>query len=230
MATHLPPVLDAPPDSADPASDEDLLDRLIEGAPDAVAALYDRHATTVYRAAMRVTSDRSAAAEVVQETFLTLWNRAELFDRSRGALVSWLTTIARNRAIDRVRSARRHDVAVSFSSLGGDHPSADDRPIAEWAIATGTMIGSADPERTPEAAFAEREQRECLERAIASLGPHERRVIGLAYGSGLTQVEIADRLGWPLGTVKTRTRRALRQLRERLEEPAFAPCSDGIAG
>jgi RNA polymerase sigma-70 factor (ECF subfamily) len=227
MVAHLSSVLEAPTPLAGP-SDEDLLDAMIGGSSDAVAMLYDRHAALVYRAALRVTTDHAIAAEVVQETFLSLWNRAELFDRSRGALVAWLTTIARNRAIDQLRSARRHDRAVPFSTLGEDHDGPDDRPIAEWAISAGALIGSADPERTPEAAVAERERRDCLERAIATLGSPERAVIQLAYGGGLTQTEIAERLEWPLGTVKTRTRRALQHLRARLADPTSAPCSELI--
>lgn len=228
MVTHPSAVLDRSATSAAP-SDATLIERLLEGSPDAVAALYDRYANTVHGAALRVTSDRSIAAEVVQDTFLALWNRAELFDASRGALVSWLVTIARNRAIDRIRFAGRHDRALSFSSFGEDRAVGEDRPISEWLTATGTLLASSDPDLTPEAAAEARERRDCLEGAIASLAPFERRVIELAYDAGLTQTEIAERLDWPLGTVKTRTRRALHQLRERLEKPAFAPCREAWA-
>src|SRR6476620_3394823 len=83
-------------------SDSSLIRRLVEGSEDALAGLYDRHAQAVFATAMRVSHDRGMAAEVVQETFLTLWNRAEQFDASRGALIAWMLTIARNRAIDRL--------------------------------------------------------------------------------------------------------------------------------
>ena len=99
-------------------SDSSLMRQLIEGSEDALAGLYDRHAQAVFAAALRVSRDRGIAAEVVQETFLTMWNRAELFDPSRGALPAWLLAIARNRAIDRLRAAGRHERAATFSSFG----------------------------------------------------------------------------------------------------------------
>jgi RNA polymerase sigma-70 factor (ECF subfamily) len=210
--------LDALPDpDCDPESDSSLMRQLIEGSHDALASLYDRHANAVFAAALRVTRDREIAAEVVQETFLTLWNRAELFDASRGALASWLLTIARNRAIDRLRAAGRHERAATFSSFGrGDM---DDQSTVEWLTSTGELIGAAGSEPGPEMALSDKETRESIQDALASLSPLERRVIELAYDTGLTQAEIAAQLGWPMGTVKTRTRRALRHLRERLEGP-----------
>src|SRR3972149_10103389 len=77
------------------------------GSQDALGLLYDRHAEAVYVAACRLTSDRQVAEEVVQETFLALWNRAELFDPKAGALAAWLHTIARNRTVDRLRAMGR---------------------------------------------------------------------------------------------------------------------------
>ena len=125
-------------------------------------------------------------------------------------------TIARNRAIDRLRAAGRHDRAAAFSSFG--HADRDDISTAEWLTSSGELIGSAGPEPTPEVALTSREDRSSIEAAVADLDPMERAVIVLAYGSGLSQSEIAARLDWPIGTVKTRTRRALRRLRDRLEE------------
>src|SRR6266550_9602784 len=108
------PVLDAPAGRAagpsiDATSDASLMRRVVDGSQDALASLYDRHGGAVFRAALRTSRDHSIAAEVVQETFLALWNRAELFDPARGSLSAWLATIARNRAIDRLRSAARHE-------------------------------------------------------------------------------------------------------------------------
>ena len=168
-----------------------------------------------YAAAMRASGDRWVAAEVVQETFLALWNRAELFDPSRGTLPAWLTAIARNRAIDRLRAAGRHDRAASFSSFV--RTDADDHSVVEWLTATGELVGVAGAEPAPEIALSNKETRASIEDALMSLDPAERRVIVLAYDGGLTQSEIAATLGWPIGTVKTRTRRALRRLRDRLE-------------
>ena len=91
--------LDALTDAdGDSQSDSSLMGRLVEGSQDALASLYDRHAQAVFATALRVSRDRAIAEEVVQETFLTLWNRADRYDASRGALIAWLLTIARNRA------------------------------------------------------------------------------------------------------------------------------------
>ena len=129
---------------------------------------------------------------------------------------SWLLTIARNRAVDHLRSAGRHDRAATFASFGRDD--VDDQSMAEWLTASGDLIAAAGPELAPEDALAGKERRASIDEAIASLAPAERSVILLAYDSGLSQAEIAVRLGWPLGTVKTRTRRALARLREMLVE------------
>jgi RNA polymerase sigma factor (sigma-70 family) len=123
-----------------------------------------------------------------------------------------------NRAIDRLRAAGRHDRAASFSSFGWA-AEADDHSIAEWLTASGELIGVAAAGPGPEIALSNKETRASLEEALASLSPLERCVIALAYYAGLTQSEIAARLGWPIGTVKTRTRSALRHLREQLERP-----------
>ena len=213
------PVLDAPNGrptgpSIDTTSDVSLMRRVIDGSQDALAVLYDRHGGAVFRAALRTSRDQSMAAEVVQETFLALWNRAELFDPARGSLPSWLLTIARNRAVDHLRAAGRHDRAATFSSFERDDGS--DQSLADWLTVAGELIGAAGPNQVPEDALSDKELRHSIGAAIAALDPLERSVILLAYDAGLSQAEIAVRLGWPLGTVKTRTRRALRRLRELL--------------
>jgi RNA polymerase sigma-70 factor (ECF subfamily) len=207
----------AVPDSA-------LVDRVRDGSQDALATLYDRHADAVYASAMQTSRDDWIATEVVQETFLALWDRAELFDPDRGTLRAWLMTIARNRTIDRLRAAGRHDRAASFSTFGTF--GTEDRPIEEWLAMSGEPLGVGVAEALPEIAVADRETRAAIEAAIADLDATERRVIVLAYAGGLTQSEIASSLGWPIGTVKTRTRRALRHLREHLTPvPVGAPCA-----
>ena len=196
-------------------SDTMLMRAVIGGSQDALARLYDRHSRAVFGAALRTSRDQSVAAEVVQETFLALWNRAELYDPARGTLPSWLLTIARNRAVDHLRAAGRHDRAASFSSFSRDDRS--DQALAEWLAASGELIGAAGPDPGPEHALSGKELRQSIDDAIATLDPTERSVILLAYDGGMTQAEIAVRLGWPLGTVKTRTRRALGRLREVLK-------------
>jgi RNA polymerase sigma-70 factor, ECF subfamily len=202
-----------------PADDAALVRAIVAGSHDALAVLYDRHADAIYAAACRLTSDRGMAEDVVQETFLVLWDRAETYDPSLGSLAAWLHTIARNRTIDRLRAAGRRPPTVPLSSaaarsdgggIGTPEPDAD---ALERVLARGEMVGGATPSPTPEMAFALRELRDALRVALAEMPEDERTVIVLAYGEDLTQAEIAERLGWPLGTVKTRTRRALARLR-----------------
>src|SRR6188472_2839436 len=155
----------------DTGSDPDsgLIRQLVEGSQDALARLYDRHAQAVFATAVRVGRDRGIAEEVVQETFLTLWNRAERFDASRGALIAWLQVIARNRAIDHLRSAGRHERATTFSSF--DRDGWDDQATVEWLTSTGELIGAAGPEPVPEMALADKETRQVIQDALASLAP-----------------------------------------------------------
>ena len=212
-------------------SDAALVLELIGGSHEALATLYDRHSARVFASAMRASRDHWIASEVVQETFLALWDRAERFDPSRGSLPGWLATIARNRAIDHLRADARHQPAATFSSFAG---AAEDDWSDDWLSASGELIGSAEPEPAPEEALTGKETRAAVHDAVASLNPWERSVIELAYAGGLTQAEIATRLGWPIGTVKTRTRRALHHLRDRIEaSPAgplalAAPCSGAL--
>jgi len=189
---------------------------VVSGSHDALAALYDRHADAVFAAASRLTSDRGIAEEVVQETFLALWNRAETFDPSLGSLAAWLHTIARNRTVDRLRSAGRRPSLIPLSSAAGPSASGGeaDADALERVLAGGAIVAGAAPPRSPETAAALNELRRALQAALAGMPEDERTVIVLAYGEDLSQSEIAERLGWPLGTVKTRTRRALARLRD----------------
>lgn len=200
--------------------DATLVKAIIDGSESALATLFDRHVQGVQAVALRLTGDRHLAEEVVQETFLALWNRAELFDASAGSLITWLRAIARNRTIDRIRAAGRRPPLAALARGPGLDSDADD---LERIAARGTMIGGAFAPDGPEDAAIAAEARAAVRRALAAMSDDERRVILLAYSDGLSQSEIADRLGWPLGTVKTRTRRALAHLRATLElDPAAA--------
>lgn len=205
-------------EAPEPETDAELVRLIVGGSADALASIYDRHAGDVHALAARTTGDASLASDIVQESFLALWDRAELFDPARGSLRAWLLAIARNRAIDHLRHARRHDRAAAFSTfaIAGQ----DDGSLAEWVTDSGVLVATGLPDPGPETTVVNLETRALVADAITSLTPVERSVILLAYGAHLSQVEIAARLGWPVGTVKTRTRRALRHLRERLVAPS----------
>ena len=193
------------------APDALLVEAVAAGSELALAALYDRHARLVFQVALRVTSDRSVAEEVVQDTFLALWDRAELYDPALGALRSWLAVVARNRALNRVRARLRRLPADPLSAVTGD--GADGAAVLDWLLADAEVLGGGSPDPLPEATVVGGETATELGRLVADLPDAERAVLVLAYREGLSQTEIADRLGWPLGTVKTRTRRGLARLR-----------------
>jgi len=199
-----------------PIDDAALVREVVGGSEGALAAIYDRHVDAVYATASRLTADRQIAEEVVQETFLALWNRAELFDSSAGSLAAWLHTIARNRTVDRLRAAGRRPNLIPLSAASGEDEG--DSAALDRLVGSGTVLGGATIGLGPEGELAAGELRQVLRDALAELPETERTAIVLAYREELTQTEIAERLGWPLGTVKTRTRRALLRLREVLAE------------
>ena len=183
---------------------------------------YDRHATFVFGSVSRFLGDREAAAEVVQDAFVTLWRRARQFDARSGSLLTWLLAIARHRAIDRLRAEGRRPTrdAVRLEALtseGGSSGTAARAEIPRELIADG----ATDPVRVA----SRRWTQSVVRTGIAELSENERQVILLGYAEDLSQAEIAERLEWPLGTVKSRTRRAMAQLRSRI-----GPVIDGAEG
>ena len=209
-----------------PADDVALVRELVDGSEAALSALYDRYGDAVFASAYRLTADRGIAEEVVQETFLTLWNRAELFDPAAGSLAAWLHAIGRNRAVDRLRAAGRRPRLVALSSRGSDETETQG---LERAVASGTVVAGAAQPPGPEESADAAGRREAIRSAIELMPDVERLVILLAYQEELSQTEIADRLEWPLGTVKTRTRRALLRLREALGgEFGPSPAADDL--
>ncbi|HYN48075.1 MAG TPA: sigma-70 family RNA polymerase sigma factor, partial [Candidatus Nanopelagicales bacterium] len=202
-------------------ADAALVAAVAGGSEDALAALYDRHAPGIHATALRLTGDRGIADDVVQEVFLALWNRAERFDPAIGSLAAWLGTIARNRAVDRLRAASRRPQLVALGRTG-DEGSADEALERAAHRRARNGLDGGDPVAVLDAA----EARAAISDALAAMPDPEREVILLAYRDELSQSEIAGRLGWPLGTVKTRTRRALARLRAALADtygPALAP-------
>ena len=172
--------------------DGDLLVRLQRGDAHALTELYDRYGGMVFRLILRIVRDSGIAEDLVQETFLRVWNSAAAFDATRGAPGPWLLTVARNRAIDYLRGRGRQnknetelketDLAALFVDLPAD-------------------VLNFDSARQ-------------VKRALECLGPQQRQAIELAYFEGMSQTEIAERMGQPLGTVKTWMRRAMQQMRE----------------
>jgi RNA polymerase sigma-70 factor (ECF subfamily) len=212
--------MDASPRIDASPGDQELVRHVVAGSEAALATLYDRHAVTVFRAALRLARDRGLAEDVVQETFLALWNRAEQYDPARGSLGAWLSTIARNRAIDRNRSAARRIAAMPFSVATAGQP--DEAATVDWILASGSPVATGRQDAQPEASLEASDTQAAVAGAVAVLTEEERLTILLAYRDGLSQSEIAARLGWPIGTVKTRSRRALRRVREHLEASAAA--------
>jgi len=193
--------------------DAELISRIRGRDEDALAAVYDRHADAIYGSLVRFLGDRESAEDVVQETYLALWQRAHQFDPRAGTLLGWLLGIARHKAIDRFRAASRRPKIVSPWTDRGDE-GAREAP----AILAGQTVGTATADDDPEDAAAREWTRSVVRTALSTMPDLERQVLQLAYDRGLSQSEIAARLGWPLGTVKTRTRRALASMREALTE------------
>ena len=202
--------------SVDERSDATLMAGILAGDQSALGVLYDRHADAVFRLSYRLLGDRGLAEEVLQETILAVWNRAELYDPRIASLPAWLMTIARNRSVDRLRARGRRPALLSLSAAGGSAGS--DGAALDAALAGGRLVAAAPMPPEPEAVVDAAGIRETVLAALAGLPADERRAIELAYYGELSQSEIAERLGWPLGTVKTRTRRALLRLRGTLAE------------
>jgi RNA polymerase sigma-70 factor, ECF subfamily len=174
-------------------SDDAVLALLARSDEAALAELYDRYGGPAYRLALRVLRDATLAQDAVQDAFLTAWRTAPSFDPRRGSVPSWLLTLVHRRAVDVVRHEdRRRAVPL------------DDAPVA---------AGDA----TDEAAEV-RELRRVVQAALEQLTPLEREALELAYYGGLSQSEIAEKLGVPLGTVKSRMFAGLARLRDALGE------------
>jgi RNA polymerase sigma-70 factor (ECF subfamily) len=159
----------------------------------ALEAIYDRYGDYVYSVSLRVVGDAQLAEDIAQEVFLRLWRRPDLFDAGRGRFVTWLLSVARNRAIDERRSRGRRLRHENPSGLEAeDMPAAAEDPVDSALLADDRVV---------------------IQKALARLPAEQRVAIQLAYFGGYTQQEIADGLRQPLGTVKTRIRLGLQKLR-----------------
>ena len=163
--------------------------------------LYDRFGRLAYSVVLAIVRDSSMAEDLVQETFLRVWNRIQAFEPGRGALGPWLLAIARNRAIDHVRSSASRIDRNAFELDVREHPS--------LFVDMEREVQNTDHARV-------------IRAAIVKLNPNQRKVIELAYYEGLSQTEMATRMGQPLGTIKTWVRAALTILRQELGQAVAA--------
>jgi RNA polymerase sigma-70 factor (ECF subfamily) len=178
-----------------PISDAELLRRIAGGDEEAVASLYDHYKSILFSLILRILHSQSEAEDILQEVFLQVWKKAADFDEERGRPFTWLVTLARSRAIDRLRQLNSRERTAMEASRAA---------VEDWTDAAEDAIKA--------------EQSAHLRSALAELPEEQRRALLLAYFEGLTQTEIAARLNAPLGTVKTRMRSGMIKLREILGE------------
>jgi RNA polymerase sigma-70 factor (ECF subfamily) len=189
--------------------DEALLARVAAGDSRALETLYDRYSRVVYGTALRILGAVEPAEEVVQETFWRVWRRSSTFQPGRGHVSAWILGIAHNLAIDELRRQRARPSPVYDS---------EDRPV----------LRDLEDRRMDVAGVAlEAEQRRLIIAALEQIPIEQREAIELAYFSGLSQSEIAERLQNPLGTIKTRIRLGLQKLRDILISQGYQPLDLG---
>lgn len=180
-----------------------LLPAVARGDIASFEALFDRYSGTLYALLLRILGNPEDAQEVLQETFVKVWTNAKMFDAVRGSEAAWLISIARSRGIDKLRSRR---IRVDRENDAG-------REISIHSSFVEKTTGADDAIRS--------EERTAVRGALAELPEAQRVALELAYFEGLSQSEIAERLGEPLGTVKTRMQLGMKKLRDRLR--AFQP-------
>jgi RNA polymerase sigma-70 factor (ECF subfamily) len=176
--------------------DEQVMSFLQDGELSAFETIFDRHGSVAYSLAYRVCGRSAVAEEIVQEAFLSLWRSRARYDPARGSVRSWLLLVVHNRAVDALRRTR-----AGAGDLARDPILADRRPAPE--LTESLAVG--------------REEARRVRQALDDLPNEQRQVIELAYFAGLTHVEIAQRIGLPVGTVKSRMRLGMQKLRAALE-------------
>ncbi len=181
--------------------DPELVRRLKRRDPEAMAELYDRYGRIAYALIYRVVRNDGVAEDLVQETFLRVWNRIQAFDDEKGALGPWVLTVARNRAIDYLRSVDGRMAKSAFELDKIEQP-------ALFASFENDILNQ--------------DRLSALRTAFDRLTANQRLVLELAYFEGLSQTEMAERLKQPLGTIKTWVRTALKLLRDELGQAAMA--------
>lgn len=181
-------------------ADRALVRRMAAGDEAALGELHDRFAPLLYSVVLRILGDADDAEEVLEETFWQAWRQAGRYEEGRGGISTWLVMIARSRAVDRTRSRRR------FREERWD----------ELPEPAESGAGGENAPVSPLDSAHDDEVRRVVARAVAGLPPEQRQTVEMAYFGGLSQTEIAQATGQPLGTVKTRARLALQKLREAL--------------
>jgi RNA polymerase sigma-70 factor (ECF subfamily) len=174
-----------------------IVRRIVAGEADALSDLYARYSGMLLALARRVLGNTSDAEEVLQECFLQVWKQAGRYDPARSSVSTWLVLITRSRAIDRLRSRKVGDKAVT-------------------AVKQEKLDTHTSPEGVGDVLMQERRER--LRREMKNLPDEQREVLEMAFYKGMTQREISEETGTPLGTVKTRTLLAMRKLRKALEQ------------
>jgi RNA polymerase sigma-70 factor (ECF subfamily) len=173
--------------------------RLQAGDQRALGELYDRYTPLLYPVALRILRSPTEAEDVLQEAWLQVWRRVVTYDPRRGTVAAWLLTVARSRALDRYRSLSSRKRAENEENVEPQQAVPD-----------------------PSAMSVHSELNERVQAALGALQPRQREVLEIAYFEGLSQSEIAERLGSPLGTVKSWTRQGLMRLRELLPKEEWA--------
>lgn len=181
-------------------SDADLIGRASGGDARALEVLYERYSGVVFSFSLRLVQDRQLAEELLQEVFFRAWQQGGAYSSQRGTFVTWLLSITHNMAIDEIRKRRRRPQKAD-----------SEEPEQVLAAVADTSAGSDVEEEVWLGSL-----RDTVATALRTLPPAQREAIEMAYFQGLTQREIADALGEPLGTIKTRMRLGLQKLREAL--------------
>ncbi len=184
-------------------NDESLVRLIAQARAEALGVLYDRYSRLVFGLALNSVGDPATAEEITQDVFVRVWQRARQYHADRGKVSTWLTSITRHRAIDQLRrrGSRPEQHSVTWAELP---------PGAEPSV------------NGPEQAAALAADSDRVRSAMAQLSDEQKQVLALAYFQGLTQSQIAESLGLPLGTVKTRIRLGMQKLREMLQEEGAA--------
>jgi len=189
--------------------DEGLMSAIASGERLALEELYDRYVSGCFGLALKIVHDQTLAEEVVQDVFMKVWVQPKSYQPERGKFSGWLLTLVHNRSVDKLRRAKAAGQNINV-------------PL-EMDNGSGLIVADTLPDQapTPEEAAWRTERGNIVREALSRLPSYQREAISLAYLGGLTQKEIAERLGEPLGTIKTRTRSGLMALRRLLSSPTL---------